>query len=135
MSANNNPKYRHKADHRLPEWNKFLKKSRWTVSIEEEEDIFNIGFAANWKVKNDVWSLKYCDNDLCVIGEDHRYLPQKKGKSYLELVVAKFVVDQGYWHGYPVNTLTDPPASSLLSAWAKTPGIPKRKVMKLHTVK
>lgn len=134
MTANSKPMYRHKADHRLPGWNKY-NKSKWIVSIQEEEDIFNIGFTSNWKVKGDVWSLKYCNNNLCVIGEDHRPNIQKKGKTYYELVVAKFVVDQGYWHGYPVNPLTDPPDSSLLSAWAKTPGIPKKKVMKIHTVK
>lgn len=134
MNQEIKPVYRYKDDHRLPKWN-WSKKSKWIVSVQEEEDIFNTGFNANWLFNNDIWSLKWLDNDLCVIGEDHRPNLQKKGKTYYELVVAKFVVDQGCWHGYPVNPLTDPPASSLLTAWAQTPGIPKRKIMKIHTVK
>lgn len=127
------PVYTYKDDHRIPKWNS-QKKSKWLVSVVEEEAIFNVGYDAKWFHGNDVWSLKYLGGDLCVIGEDHRYFHKEKGKIY-KLIVAKFVVDQNCWHGYPVNTLTDPPDSTLFTIWAQTPGIPKKKIMKLNTVK
>jgi len=134
MTQQIKPVYRHKDDHRIPKWN-WVNKSKWIVSIKEEEDIFNTGYSENWFFNNDIWSLKYTNDNLCVIGEDHRPEILKKGQKYAELVVAKFIVDQGCWHGYPVNPLTDPPDSSLLTVWSQTPGIPKRKIMKIHTVR
>ncbi|MEK0157893.1 hypothetical protein WLQ65_01825 [Pseudoalteromonas piscicida] len=129
------PIYENKADHRLPGWNK-TKKSKWIISIEQEKDVFISGYKAKWFDGENIWSLKSADKTLDVIGEDHRPRFIKKGKTYTELVLAKFVEHTtNCWHGYPVNALTDFPSSEILKAWNKSPGIPKKEIMKLNKAK
>ena len=127
------PPYRHKADHRLPRWNVVGLKSKWLVSIQDEEAIFRVGYNAQWTANGEVWSLQSAGNgSLNVIGQDHRkkYIPN--GKKYIELVVAKFVVNQGCWHGYPVNVITDAPPTEIFQMWRVLPGMKKSKITKLN---
>lgn len=126
------PNYECKSDHRVPSWNK-NEKSRWVITIQEEQQVFLDGYNAHWFQDKIIWSLRAVGNTLETLGEDHRprYVP--KGKKYTELVIAKFVEHrENYWHGYPVNVLTDSPCSEVFKVWSQTPGIPKRSIMKLN---
>ncbi|WP_210530772.1 hypothetical protein [Pantoea ananatis] len=126
------PNYESKSDHRIPNWNK-NEKSKWIITTQKEQQIFLDGYTANWFEEKIVWSLSAVGNTLETLGEDHRprYVP--KGKKYTELVIAKFVEHrENYWHGYPVNVLTDSPCSEVFKVWSQTPGIPKRSIMKLN---
>lgn len=127
------PKYDYKADHRPPKWDR-ENKSKWVITVQNEEEIFHEGYANQWKdKKNYVWSLEIKNGNLSVIGEDHRPRFLKKGQKYTELVIAKFVEHaDDLWHGYPVSSLTEAPPTEILKMWEQSPGIKKNAIYKLH---
>lgn len=98
-------------------------KSKWTVKIKEEEEIFFHGYNQNWlhEESESIWAIKVEDESPLVIGEDYR--PKYKGKNEcINLVVAKFVKHrENHWHGYPVNTISDFPPSDILKKWEQSP--------------
>lgn len=127
------PVYEYKDDHRPPKWDKD-KKSKWTVKIKEEEEIFFYGYSQNWlhEESESIWAIRVNDEIPLVIGEDYR--PKYKGKNEcINLVVAKFVKHrENHWHGYPVNTLSDFPPSDILKKWEQSPGVKKKTIVKLN---
>ena len=65
------PVYDYKDDHRPPKWDKD-KKSKWTVKIKEEEEIFFHGYNQNWlhEESESIWAIKVEDESPLVIGAD-----------------------------------------------------------------
>lgn len=126
------PIYEHKLDHRPPAWNK-LEKSKWTVLEKTETEIFFNSHSEQWLHGETYWAIKVEDDDLIVLGEDHRPRYVKKGKTFTNLIVAKFIKHrEDHWHGYPVNTLTDSPPTAIFQMWEKSPGIKKKTIVKLN---
>ncbi len=126
------PVYEHKLDHRLPEWNK-LEKSKWTVLKETETEIFFNSHNEQWLHEKTYWAIKVENDDPLILGEDHRPRYVKKGKTFTNLIVAKFIQHrEDHWHGYPVNTLTDAPPTAIFQMWEKSPGIKKKTIVKLN---
>jgi hypothetical protein len=124
--------YEHKLDHRPPDWNKG-EKSKWTVLKETETEIFFDSHSAQWLHNEAHWAIKVENDDLLILGEDHRPKYVKKGKTFTQLIVAKFVQHRDdHWHGYPVNTLTDYPPTAIFQMWEKSPGIKKKTIVKLN---
>ncbi len=127
------PTYQHKPDHRLPDWNKKGEKSKWNVVLEKETEIFFDSHSAQWRHEDAHWAIKVENDELLILGEDHRPKYLKKGMKCTQLIVAKFVEHRvNHWHGYPVNTLTDYPPTAILQMWEKSPGIKKKTIIKLN---
>lgn len=96
-------------------------KSQWRVTEIEEELLFIKAKDNGWFCpKSCLWSL---DNNFSPIGEDH----------IGELFVAKFLGNQGEWHGYPISMKrqADRPPSTAIKDWVKHNIIRKRVGIKM----
>jgi hypothetical protein len=107
------------------------KKSRWTVSKNDEATIFQC--AASW-----LWLVECsgCGWGLHTDAHGLQYLGTVPGEK--PSFIAKFVSDSNHnaWHGYPADHMSnshDIPPANILTSWVKNEfiGIPKmRKIMK-----
>lgn len=96
-------------------------KSQWTINEWDELKLFIKAQTYNWICeKENLWSI---DDKFNVIGED------QNGALFL----AKFVVDQACWHGYPVSSKRhgDRPPSDTLKSWVEQKIITKSTASKI----
>lgn len=85
--------------------------SVWTISFDSELSCFSTTFEEGWHNKNNGWGCVAVGGSLTVLGHNLRNP---------ELIIAKFVVDQNQWHGYPAdirNKPKDKPLPDILSKW------------------
>ena len=94
---------------------KSSKKSRWTISTNEEFACFSNSITNTWKQNFSAWGLHIVNSTPDILG---------KGVNKEDLKVAKFVdgSKNNIWHGYPANILAnkqDIPPTSILLLWEK----------------
>lgn len=96
-------------------------KSQWKISEWEELTLFFDAQKNSWKCnKNNLWSVH---SEFCKIGEDINN----------DLYIAKFKVDQGIWHGYPVSPKEfDIPPKNAVKNWLERKIISKRDATKIN---
>lgn len=124
--------YEPKADHRM--MSSSDQKSQWLITEKKEEEIFRNALDNNWVDKSmSVWS--FCNesevNNFIVLGRDYRAKFKQK-MNFIELYISKHVKHrEDYWHGYPVNPVSDYPPSEILIKWSEF-GISTRRLVKLN---
>ena len=101
-------------------------KSQWIILIPEEEASFNHSYYQNWATNAVYWGLHLVN-----------LKPENLGISPCNnlLFIAKFVSDQGNWHGYPVATWLSPfdkPDEQTLTVWQNLGLISAPKKSKIH---
>jgi hypothetical protein len=102
-------------------------KSIWTISNEEEVELFIFSKSANWTEDNVCYGLKLNGTAILVIGRT----PDNHN-----LKIAKFVDGNrnNKWHGYPAdpkNKSQDIPCTEILTSWRNLNYIGKSDVRKL----
>lgn len=103
-------------------------KSQWTISVADETHTFTSAVAAQWTSSNEVWGLYLVQAVPKVLGTTA--LPNQ-----FSVQIAKFVGDQGNWHGYPVAHWLSPydrPAYAVLEKWKIGGIINKAKLAKIY---
>ena len=80
---------------------KSSKKSRWTISTNEEFACFSNSITNTWKQNFSAWGLHIVNSTPDILG---------KGVNKEDLKVAKFVdgSKNNIWHGYPCLLYTSP---------------------------
>lgn len=105
------------------------KKSQWAISIIEEETCYKQALAHGWVCDSHYWGLHLVNASApSLLG----FSPIPEAES---LHIAKFVVDQGKWHGYPVAPWRSPfdkPAINILKSWLDSGYINTAKMSKIH---
>lgn len=102
-------------------------KSQWTISQTDETHCFASASSNGWGTLAGCWGI-------FVPGG----VPEQLGvspRSEFELFLAKFVVDQDQWHGYPVAHWLSPwdkPPPQVLRAWVEIGYINRAKFAKIH---
>jgi hypothetical protein len=117
--------YKVSSHHRRTKGN--TNKSVWTITIDEEVDLFIFSKNSNWVEGKICYGLLLSGTTLLVVGRN----PEKE-----DLKIAKFVDsnDNNKWHGYPAdpkNRKQDIPCMELLSVWRDKKYIGKSDVRKL----
>lgn len=107
---------------------KSSKKSRWTISTNEEFACFSNSITNTWKQNFSAWGLHIVNSTPDILG---------KGVNKEDLKVAKFVDGNknNIWHGYPANILAnkqDIPPTSILLLWEKLNYINKSDIRKIN---
>lgn len=104
------------------------KKSRWTITYDEEVDCFIQSMIKEWKDEKKAWGLKASNKVIDIVGmnDDND-----------SLMLAKFIVGPGRdtWHGYPadyVNRAQDRPTNTILKMWVDDGYITKAKMTKIN---
>lgn len=103
-------------------------KSQWVISEAEETQSFNVAMAAQWVASGAAWGLHLIAAGPQVLGTTA--LPNN-----FSVQIAKFVGDQGNWHGYPVAHWLSPydrPAYEVLEKWKAGGIINKAKLAKIY---
>ncbi|WP_160062105.1 hypothetical protein [Psychromonas sp. L1A2] len=97
------------------------KKSQWTIPEWKELTLFHDAKMNEWKCnKDNLWSA---DPEFCKIGRDINN----------DLFIAKFKVDQGIWHGYPVSPKAfDIPPKGTLKDWVVKNIVSKRDAVRIE---
>ena len=92
-----------------------FKKSQWIISEMDECQCYQMADAKQWTASGACWGLYLVNN-----------VPTNLGVSPLPLAavvqIAKFVSDQGNWHGYPAMHWTSPydkPHQTIVASWHK----------------
>lgn len=106
------------------------KKSQWAIPIADEVTCYKHAWMQGWNCNNNhYWGLHLVDAAI----------PSPLGVSPIPeaetLHIAKFVVDQGNWHGYPVAHWLSPfdkPGESILKSWLKSGYINAAKFSRIH---
>ena len=127
--------YQIKDDHR--NIGRIAFKSQWTISPQEELDIFCYGLINNWfgNNRNEIWSIhRSCNKEQSMIniGKDKNRKQNNKNK---KLYIAKFTSDHNEtWHGYPVAALADEemPPQHIRNQWRDLGLISKRDLTNLN---
>ncbi len=87
-------------------------KCIWTIGVHEEIETFDVAIQNAWKADDIAWGVRhYSKNSFSEIGINY-------GKELL--FIAKFVFNQGVWHGYPADVNKRPndrPKPNILSDW------------------
>ena len=101
-------------------------KSQWTITLKDEIACFNVACAKHWTDKGNGWGLHYSGEVLAYLGvaQDHQ----------TRVFIAKFVENEGIWHGYPADHQTnrqDVPAEPILAIWMKTEVLRPAKIRKI----
>ncbi|CAD5373565.1 hypothetical protein RA210_U360005 [Rubrivivax sp. A210] len=103
-------------------------KSQWSISVLEETQTFTSALAAEWTANDAVWGLYLVQAVPVILGTTA--LPNQ-----FEVQIAKFVGNQGDWHGYPVAHWLAPydrPAYAVLEKWRNGGIINKAKFAKIY---
>lgn len=82
--------------------------SVWLINHEEELEIFETCFTNSWISFSNGWGVS---KSLEILGKNLRNQ---------RLIIAKFVVDQNLWHGYPADIRYKPkdkPIPQILMLW------------------
>ena len=116
MTYSTNPQHR----------NKTKGKSQWLISLTQEGACFNTTYANQWIENDSGWGLHYSDGVLNYLGlaQDHT----------TQVFMAKFVGNQGTWHGYPADhqqNQQDIPMERILAIWMKTNVLSPAKIRKI----
>jgi hypothetical protein len=84
-------------EHNILHRNKTSNKSQWTISLENEREVFVVGMNSQWFVMTACWSMYIVDGVVQYLG-----LAQDHSKP---VFLSKFVdgTATGKWHGYPVD--------------------------------
>ena len=114
--------YTPKPDHR----NGSPQKSQWCISVTDEEQCYATAASKNWGNSVNYWGLHFPQD-----------APQKLGTSPASdpLFIAKFVSNQGNWHGYPIAHWLSPfdkPDEHILDMWSTEGLISSTKKSKIH---
>jgi hypothetical protein len=89
--------------------------SQWTITHVEEHSSFVLASSQQWGTHAVLWGLHLVANAPAVLGYD---VLADSGR--VDVMIAKFVENQGDWHGYPVAHWLQPydkPTAKVLSEW------------------
>ncbi len=89
--------------------------SQWLITDGEEAASFDQASRQQWGTHVVLWGLHLVANAPAVLGYD-----LLAGSVRVEVMIAKFVENQGNWHGYPVAHWLQPddkPNSQVLDSW------------------
>ncbi len=119
-----NQNYTIKLDHR----NKSKEKSQWTVSHQDEVNIFIDAYNRTWVSKDNAWGIFFNHGEIEYLGVAQDHITQ--------VFIAKFVNDIAHtnWHGYPANYQMhsqDIPDESILNNWLVNNILAKSKISKI----
>ena len=96
-----------------------MKKSQWSISIQEENECFNNANDQEWFFKNSLWGVQFIPDNNPPL----KILGAAPPPVSCELKMAKFVCDShDNWHGYPVAHWMSPydrPGESVLKDWCE----------------
>ena len=116
--------YTIKLDHR----NKSKEKSQWTISHQDEVNVFVNAYTCNWIYKDNAWGVFFDNENINYLGvaQDHS----------TQVFIAKFVNDTNQidWHGYPADYQLhsqDIPDEAILNYWLIHNILPKSKINKI----
>ena len=118
--------YMNHPDHR----NGTPNKSQWSVTEEEERNIFIRTWTSHWVVADAGWGLYLVNDAIAFLGvaQDHA----------TPVFIAKFIGNNSMhdWHGFPVDhrRQSDRPAEAVLGAWLAAAIIPAAKIRKIQKV-
>ena len=106
--------------------NKTKGKSQWSISRAQEVACFDTTHANQWVENNNGWGLHYSAGvpDYLGLAQDHT----------TRVFIAKFVGNQGIWHGYPADhqqNQQDIPTERILAIWMKTNVLRPAKIRKI----
>lgn len=102
-------------------------KSQWTITPVDELVCFNVANSNGWSNTAGCWGIFVLAGIPTQLGVSPR--------AEHELYLAKFVVDQGLWHGYPVAHWLSPfdkPPTDILKSWVDSGYINRAKFSKIH---
>jgi len=117
--------YTIKLDHR----NKSKDKSQWTISHQDEVDVFVNAYTRKWVCNNNSWGLFYKNGKIDYLGVAQDHVTQ--------VFISKFVNDANHsnWHGYPADHKKhsqDIPDRIILDDWINNNVLPKAKIRKIQ---
>ena len=101
-------------------------KSQWNISIADEMQCYLGAVENHWMANNSYWGLHLIEVRPVVLGS---------APSNDALYIAKFVSNQGIWHGYPVAHWLSPydkPQMPVLESWVAGGFINRAKKARIH---
>jgi hypothetical protein len=116
--------YSPKTDHRR---SGALEKSQWTISVVEERNCFELATTCSWSWRDSYWGVH-------VPAGTAEFLGLSQAPERQPVFIAKFIVDQAEWHGYPVahwRSTYDKPGTDILEAWRANGYIRKKTVKRV----
>lgn len=101
-------------------------KSQWSISPNQEIVCFNLAHSKGWTEADKGWGLHYSNDVLDYLGlaQDHR----------TRVFIAKFVGNQGNWHGYPADhqkNQQDIPTERIRRIWMNDNVLKPAKIRKI----
>jgi hypothetical protein len=104
-------------------------KSQWTISMNEERDVFLGTLTQSWVAQDAGWGLRVDDGRITYLGVARDHVRQ--------VFIAKFVHTnhRHTWHGYPADhqsCVKDIPDESILRSWLDTRLLSPAKICKLQ---
>jgi hypothetical protein len=102
-------------------------KSQWVIPAQDEVGCFSTAAAKGWVSETACWGIFIPGGLPTQLGVSPR--------AEFDLYLAKFVVNQGLWHGYPVAHWLSPfdkPPSEILRSWVDNGYINRAKFAKIH---
>ena len=100
-------------------------KSKWTILDNEEIACFLKSMQETWVFDKFAWGLHLIEGEILQLGIN----PMKE-----ILKCAKFVQNEGIWHGYPADymrNIHDKPHSNILNNWRDSNIITKSQMSKI----
>lgn len=101
--------------------------SVWLVDMEDELNCFINCYQNKWHNNTNGWGF--------ILGEMRRLILLGRNLKNTELVIAKFVMNQNLWHGYPADLRykpSDKPLPTILSKWYNDGLITKRTMTRIQ---
>lgn len=119
--------YRHHPQHRSAAFAN--KKSQWCITPPDETACYNLATLSGWIANGAYWGLHVLNGGVPA--------PSLLGTSPKNdnLFIAKFVSNQGVWHGYPVAHWLSPfdkPTMDVLNSWNAIGYINRAAKAKIH---
>lgn len=113
MSRNDKVPYTPNPQHRNQAY--AYQKSQWSISLADEQRCYQTATAHNWLHNNAYWGLHIAQGqqNLAPLGVPPQPI-------IADLHIAKFVCNQGNWHGYPVAHWMSPfdkPGENVVTDW------------------
>jgi hypothetical protein len=102
-------------------------KSQWIISTADELTCYTTASSQGWGTSESYWGVHTPGGSPVQLGVS----PQ----SLFDLFMAKFVGNQGQWHGYPVAHWLSPfdkPPADILKKWQSAGFINRAKLAKIH---
>ena len=102
------------------------------IGTDQELSVFETSHRSNWLSNSDksAWGLCLDNGGRLVLGRSARNKPP-----VVDLWLAKFVWNPGYWHGYPANyrkNIQDRPPESVLRVWRRCGHVSKSEMNKIR---